>query len=85
MTETLARMTPQQCPEGVHADWAVDSEDAHACPWCLIADLNASLQHAAETVSGQQRHIRKLEADNKRLTDNLNIAVAQMGALTRGH
>jgi hypothetical protein len=35
-TETLA---PQQCPAGLHADWLVDSEYAHACPWCQIDSL----------------------------------------------
>lgn len=32
-------LAPQQCPAGRHADWLVDSEYAHACPWCRIADL----------------------------------------------
>ncbi|MGW0795971.1 hypothetical protein [Streptomyces sp. NPDC002692] len=35
------RMTAQQCPKGEHADWLVDSEYAHACPWCRIAELEA--------------------------------------------
>lgn len=35
-TEMLA---PQQCPAGLHADWLVDSEYAHACPWCQIESL----------------------------------------------
>lgn len=36
-------MAPQQCPAGKHADWLVDSEYAHACPWCQIDDLKARL------------------------------------------
>ena len=32
-------LAPQQCPAGLHADWLVDSEYAHACPWCRVADL----------------------------------------------
>lgn len=35
-TEMLA---PQQCPAGLHADWLVDSECAHTCPWCQIDKL----------------------------------------------
>ncbi|MFD4572054.1 hypothetical protein ACFWNK_02015 [Streptomyces sp. NPDC058417] len=35
------RLAPQQCPAGEHTDWLVDSEFAHACPWCRIADLEA--------------------------------------------
>jgi len=34
-------LNPQQCPAGKHADWLVDSEYAHACPWCRIAELEA--------------------------------------------
>lgn len=36
-TEMLA---PQQCPAGLHADWLVDSEYTHACPWCQIEKLH---------------------------------------------
>lgn len=32
-------LNPQQCPKGLHADWLVDSEYAHVCPWCRIAEL----------------------------------------------
>ncbi|MEV7112373.1 hypothetical protein [Streptomyces anulatus] len=34
-------MNPQQCPAGKHADWLVDSEHTHACPWCRIEQLEA--------------------------------------------
>jgi hypothetical protein len=36
------RLSPQQCPKGLHADWLVDSEYAHACPWCRVAELEAA-------------------------------------------
>ena len=32
-------LAPQQCPAGKHAEWLVDSEYAHACPWCRIEEL----------------------------------------------
>lgn len=35
-------LNPQQCPKGIHADWLVDSEHTHACPWCRIAELEAA-------------------------------------------
>ncbi|MFJ2701860.1 hypothetical protein ACIO3R_01510 [Streptomyces sp. NPDC087428] len=35
-------MNPQQCPKGLHADWLVDSEHTHACPWCRIVELEAT-------------------------------------------
>lgn len=35
--ETAGRMSPQQCAKGIHADWAVDSELEHTCPWCELA------------------------------------------------
>lgn len=44
----LERMTPQTCPAGQHADWAVDSENAHACPWCRIAELEAEFSGEIE-------------------------------------
>lgn len=34
-------LNPQQCPAGTHADWLVDSEHAHACPWCENERLRA--------------------------------------------
>lgn len=45
----LADMTPQACPAGIHADWAVDSERDHACPWCRIAELEAQAAAANTT------------------------------------
>jgi hypothetical protein len=42
-------LAPQQCPAGKHADWLVDSEFAHACPWCAIDRLRAAtLRDAVE-------------------------------------
>ncbi|MEU9498193.1 hypothetical protein [Streptomyces sp. NPDC048196] len=37
-------MNPQQCQASKHADWLVDSEHTHACPWCEIARLRAELE-----------------------------------------
>jgi pyruvate-formate lyase-activating enzyme len=34
-------LTAQQCQAGKHADWLVDSELAHACPWCQAEELRA--------------------------------------------
>ncbi|MFF4479488.1 hypothetical protein ACFY1A_21055 [Streptomyces sp. NPDC001520] len=56
MTEPAASgfeaMTPQKCPKGVHADWAVDSEETHTCPWCerdeLLAELGGRDDEARE-------------------------------------
>ncbi|MFE0647432.1 hypothetical protein ACFVZH_02425 [Streptomyces sp. NPDC059534] len=39
--ESYERLSPQQCPKGIHSDWLIDSEYAHACPWCRIAELEA--------------------------------------------
>lgn len=36
-------LNPQQCPKGLHADWLVDSEYTHACPWCRITELEGEL------------------------------------------
>ena len=40
-------LAPQQCAAGKHADWLVDSEYAHACPWCQIEKLRAEQQPIA--------------------------------------
>lgn len=34
--------TIQRCDAGEHADWAVDSENTHACPWCEVERLRAA-------------------------------------------
>ncbi|MBH0242073.1 hypothetical protein I3W98_03675 [Streptomyces cavourensis] len=39
--EPYEALNPQQCPAGQHADWLVDSEYTHACPWCRVAELEA--------------------------------------------
>lgn len=44
--EPYEMLTPQQCPAGKHADWLVDSEYAHACPWCQIEELRAESRPA---------------------------------------
>lgn len=35
-------LTPQTCERDQHLAWFVDSEETHACPWCRIAELEAS-------------------------------------------
>jgi hypothetical protein len=53
----LADMTPQACPAGLHADWAVDSEHDHACPWCRIAELEAQAAKVAEFVAARAEYV----------------------------
>lgn len=43
-------LAPQQCPAGLHADWLVDSEYAHACPWCQIESLRAQLAERTQVL-----------------------------------
>lgn len=33
--------TIQHCEAGEHADWALDSENIHTCPWCELERLRA--------------------------------------------
>ncbi|MFH8483660.1 hypothetical protein [Streptomyces sp. NPDC018055] len=40
-------MNPQQCPAGKHADWLIDSEHTHACPWCRIEQMEAATTEAS--------------------------------------
>ncbi|WP_428956137.1 hypothetical protein [Streptomyces sp. cg35] len=43
-------LNPQQCREGKHADWLVDSEFTHACPWCQIEDLKVKAERDLDEV-----------------------------------
>lgn len=45
--EPYEMLTGQECENGIHADWAVDSEHNHLCPWCRIAELEAAAQGGA--------------------------------------
>jgi hypothetical protein len=51
----LERFTVQHCPARKHADWAVDSENSHACPWCEIEILRASWRRVHEALIIGQR------------------------------
>jgi hypothetical protein len=44
--EQFEIMSSRRCERGVHADWLVDSENTHQCPWCRIAELEAEVAHA---------------------------------------
>jgi hypothetical protein len=48
-------LNPQQCPAGKHADWLVDSEHTHACPWCEI-DRQRALVAAVTAVHERGEH-----------------------------
>ena len=53
---------PQQCPAGTHADWLVDSEYAHACPWCQIEGLRAQLADQADADTVADRAAKAITA-----------------------
>ncbi|MFC1260695.1 MULTISPECIES: hypothetical protein [Streptomyces] len=52
-------LNPQQCPAGKHADWLVDSEYAHACPWCRVAELEAERHTTNEALSDAAEQLRR--------------------------
>lgn len=52
---------PQQCPAGKHADWLVDSEYAHACPWCQIESLRTSLTTSNNMLNGTAQLAGRLD------------------------
>lgn len=58
-------MTPQQCPAGKHADWAADSDNAHACPWCEIDRLRAEFREAMDNYHGAAAEAKKLRAESE--------------------
>ena len=53
--EPYEMLAAQQCENGKHADWAVDSEHNHRCPWCRIATLEAALTAADPNTQGGAR------------------------------
>ena len=62
--DEYAVLNPQQCPAGKHADWLVDSEYTHACPWCQIEELKgrvAELERPA--VEAKRNEIRDSYAE----------------------
>lgn len=67
------QLSPQQCPKGVHADWLVDSEYAHACPWCQIDGLRSVV--AAHIWDGMTTHDNSLLA----AVSLLQVALAKAG------
>ncbi|MFF9844658.1 hypothetical protein [Streptomyces sp. NPDC013740] len=64
--ETYEQLSPQQCPKGIHSDWLVDSEYAHACPWCRIDDLGTAHSNAVNLIAGLECD---LSAANARLAE----------------
>jgi hypothetical protein len=53
-------LNPQRCPAGKHADWLVDSEYAHACPWCEIERLRARVTELKRpAVEAERNEIRQ--------------------------
>ncbi|MEU8537559.1 hypothetical protein [Streptomyces parvulus] len=65
------RLNPQQCPAGQHADWLIDSQYAHACPWCRIAELQAERHTTNEALSDAAEQLR---ANRDRIAELENLA-----------
>ena len=53
--EPYEPLNPQQCPAGKHADWLVDSEHTHACPWCQVTELTAGREALTARLREGQR------------------------------
>ena len=60
--ENYERLSPQQCPKGLHADWLVDSEYAHDCPWCRIDDLGAAHSNATNQIASLESDLGDAQA-----------------------
>lgn len=48
-------LTNQSCAAGKHADWWVDSEYNHACPWCELASAWGRLVAAEAALADAER------------------------------
>ncbi|MGW5291564.1 hypothetical protein [Streptomyces bacillaris] len=61
-------LNPQQCPAGKHADWLVNSEYTHACPWCRIAELEAQAEKVTAFAAQRAEYVTSIlncHPDNK--------------------
>lgn len=71
--------TPQQCPAGKHADWLVDSEYAHACPWCQIGRLHAESAAVHTFLDEQELAARAFELPTPAWVEAVRAASATSG------
>ncbi|MBW8740736.1 MAG: hypothetical protein JF621_27710 [Streptomyces turgidiscabies] len=75
--------TPQQCPAGKHADWLVDSEYAHACPWCQIGRLHAESAAVHTFLDEQELAARAFELPTPAWVEAVRAASATGAATGR--
>lgn len=78
-------MAPQQCRAGKHADWLVDSEYTHACPWCRIAELEQAADaldaHRLTVLDEALNALRKWADPSPKLQPGLNFAIGALLAV----
>jgi hypothetical protein len=91
----LEQFTVQQCAAGEHADWAVDSEDAHVCPWCELERLRAESERergesmfwhfeyraAMDNYRGENWQVGQLRAELATTRTGLEAAAAKVRAV----
>lgn len=58
--EPFQILTHQACPKKEHADWFVDSEHNHLCPWCRIAERDAEVERLKAERDRNQRTLQKI-------------------------
>jgi hypothetical protein len=72
-------LTGQECENGKHADWFVDSEHNHLCPWCRIQKAEAqaidNARHAERSAASEVRLglLAEVEAERDALREELRI------------
>lgn len=72
-------MNPQQCRAGKHADWLVDSEYAHACPWCQVEQLKAERDALQQRLNQAAMTRTWRNEDGKKFVFVEDIAPALLG------
>ena len=83
-------LNPQQCPKGLHADWLVDSEYTHACPWCALTERDekhdADVSQLSEELHRRIQHEKDGKARWRARAEKAEALKAQLAELTaRAH
>lgn len=72
----LDDMTPQECENGKHPDWAIEGDTTIFCPWCRLDAARAEnhrldllAHHWARKAEDRYAEVRELRTERDKITD----------------